>query len=174
MGLWIHICCTSSICVNDSSSEGPVWGDAWETFLFRSADPGRVFILFYFFRGNSSCLAALIPAVWLYLHTYSNKEACFNNRKRSRPPVTELKQVDATTVLSRCKTSFPDTKQNILQLRPTFIIIFEVLSQLTNKGPPKKKKKKTRNRKQSKVLCLNSIENMHGYHGNCTCSLQLK
>ncbi len=30
----------------------------------------------FFCRGNSSCLAALIQAGWLYLHTYSNKEAC--------------------------------------------------------------------------------------------------
>lgn len=37
-----------------------------------------------FFRGNSSCLAALIQAGWLYLHRYSNKEACTNSRRGSR------------------------------------------------------------------------------------------
>lgn len=63
---------------------GPHMGDAWEPFLFRSADPGRVRFFFSFFRGNSSCLAALIQAGWLYLHTYCGKEACSNSRKGSR------------------------------------------------------------------------------------------
>lgn len=76
-------------------AQRPHMGDAWKPFLFRSADPGRVFF-FFFFRGNSSCLATLILSVWLYLYlqTYSNKEACTKNTKRSRPPVTELKQTD--------------------------------------------------------------------------------
>lgn len=41
-------------------------------------------VFFSFFRGNSSCLAALIQAGWLYLHTYCGKEACSNSRKGSR------------------------------------------------------------------------------------------
>lgn len=79
------------IYVNDSST-GPHMGDAWEPFLFRGADPGRVFFFFFFSRGNSSCLAALVQSAWLYLHSCSNKEACTNNRKGSRLHVTELKQ----------------------------------------------------------------------------------
>ena len=86
-------------------------GDAWEPFLFRSADPGRV----SFFRGNSSCLAALIQAGWLYLHTYSNKEACSSSSRKgsgfvfNRSLATELKRADATSYgwnlpLSRCYT----------------------------------------------------------------------
>lgn len=56
----------------------------------------------FFFGGNSSCLAALIQAGWLYLHTYSNKAAWANSRKGSRfvcnrSLATELKQADATS-----------------------------------------------------------------------------
>lgn len=83
--------------------------DAWEPFLFRSADPGKVF---FFLEG--------IPPAWLLwyrlggcnLHIYSNKEACTNSRKGSRfvsnrSLTTELKQADATSYrgnlqLNRC------------------------------------------------------------------------
>lgn len=46
---------------------GPHMVDAWEPFLFRSTDPGRLFFFFPFWRGgNSFCLAALIQADCLY------------------------------------------------------------------------------------------------------------
>lgn len=84
---------------NDSSTEGPIWVMHGSHFCSEALIQGESL---FFFRGNSSCLAALIQAGWLYLHTYSNKEACNNSRKGSRfvfnrTPTTELKQADATS-----------------------------------------------------------------------------
>lgn len=91
---------------------------------------------FFFFRGNSSCLAALIQAGCLYLHTYSNKEACTNSRKGStfvfnRSLATELKQADATSYgwnLNRCRTRrFSHLTNDFKGLQPTIMLLFSQL-----------------------------------------------
>lgn len=55
-------CCTSGVC-EWLRQRGPHMGDAWEPFFVQKRW-SRASLFFFFFRGNSSCLAALIQAGW--------------------------------------------------------------------------------------------------------------